>query len=155
PWGVIRDSRFSSLRSMSKPDTCPNGHPVGMPDKSCPNCQTMLDGDFVPLPAPTLPVIPEYEILAELGRGGMGVVYKARHLALEPTVALKMIRECHFAGAEEVRRFHREAQALAKLNHPNIVRIFDVDVYQGNPFFTLEYIGGGSLAQFLGGKPQP
>src|SRR5262249_24728833 len=69
-----------------------------------------------------LPTIPGYEILEELGHGGMGVVYRARHVRLDRTVALKMIRAGDFADAEDVARFSAEAQAVARLQHPNIVQ---------------------------------
>jgi serine/threonine protein kinase len=98
---------------------------------------------------------PGYEILGELGRGGMGVVYLARHVGLDRLVALKMILHADYAGPAMRERFHAEARALARVRHPNIVPIHEVGEHQGKPFFALEYCGGGSLAQQLGGKPQP
>jgi hypothetical protein len=105
-------------------------------------------------PPQRLPVVPGYEILGELGRGGMGVVYQARHLALKRVVALKMIKAGEFAGATERARFKAEAEAAARLSHPNIVQIFDVDEAGGYPFCALEFVDGGSLAQKLAGRPQ-
>ncbi len=102
-----------------------------------------------------LPVVAGYEVLSELGRGGMGVVYKARHLGLGRVVALKMIRSGTGATAGEVERFRREAQALARLQHPNIVQIHEVGAHDGRPYFALEFCAGGSLADRLGGRPQP
>jgi tetratricopeptide (TPR) repeat protein len=102
-----------------------------------------------------LPQVPGYEILSELGRGGMGVVYKARHVALNRLVALKVLRAGAQASSEEVARFQREAQAVARLRHPNIVQIHDVGSRGGQPHFTMEFIEGGSLAQKLAGVPQP
>jgi serine/threonine protein kinase len=101
------------------------------------------------------PDVPGYDILAELGRGGMGVVYLARQLRLKRVVALKMLRPGLHAEAEARLRFAGEAQAVAKLRHPGIVQIHDVGEAAGRPYLALEFVEGGSLAQFLAGKPQP
>jgi serine/threonine protein kinase len=101
------------------------------------------------------PHVPGYEILGELGRGGMGVVYKARQTALKRLVALKMIRLAALAGPLEVQRFRLEAEAAARLAHPDIVQIHEVGEAGGLPFFSLEYVGGGSLRERLGGTPWP
>ena len=100
-------------------------------------------------------VVPGYEILGELGRGGMGVVYKARHLALKRIVALKMVLDGAHAGADSLARFRAEAEAVAKLQHANIVQVYEVGESQGRPFFALEYVEGGSLDRKLKGTPQP
>ncbi len=96
-----------------------------------------------------------YEILDELGRGGMGVVYKARQIGLKRFVALKMILSGNYAGAGELVRFRLEAEAAAKLQHPGIVQIYAIDEVDGKPFFCLEFVEGGSLQKKLAGKPQP
>jgi WD40 repeat protein/serine/threonine protein kinase len=101
------------------------------------------------------PAVAGYEILGELGRGGMGVVYQAQHLALNRTVALKMILAGAHAGPKERESFRREAEAAARLHHPNIVQIFDVGEADGRPYFVLEYVEQGSLMQRLHGDPQP
>jgi tetratricopeptide (TPR) repeat protein len=97
------------------------------------------------------PAVPGYEILGELGRGAMGVVYRARQTSLGRLVALKMIRDAGLAGAEEVHRFRAEAQALARLQHPHIVQVHEVGTHEGRPYFVLEYVEGGSLDRRLGG----
>jgi tetratricopeptide (TPR) repeat protein len=104
---------------------------------------------------PRYPSVPGYEIIAELGRGGMGIVYEARHTSLKRLVALKMILSGNFASPEQLDRFQREAEALARLQHPNIIRIYEVGEVQGSPFFSLEFVEGGSLERHLGGTPQP
>jgi WD40 repeat protein len=83
----------------------------------------------------------------------MGVVYKARHLALKRTVALKMVRAGAHADPQEVTRFRVEAEAVARLSHPNIVQVCEVGTHGGLPFCALEFVDGGSLAQRLGGQP--
>ena len=102
-----------------------------------------------------LPQIPGYEVEALLGRGGMGLVYKARHLRLNRLVALKMLVTGAYAGPHERARFQREAEAAASLHHANIVQVHDVGDHQGWPYFTMELLEGGSLAQALAGTPQP
>jgi serine/threonine protein kinase/tetratricopeptide (TPR) repeat protein len=106
-------------------------------------------------PDTELPQIPGYEIGAVLGHGGMGVVYKARQLSLNRTVALKMLLGGAYAGPRERARFLREAEAVAGLRHPNLVQVHDVGDYNGLPYFTMEHVEGGSLAQKLLGTPQP
>jgi WD40 repeat protein/tRNA A-37 threonylcarbamoyl transferase component Bud32 len=101
------------------------------------------------------PALPGYEILGELGRGGMGVVYQARQVRLNRAVALKMILAGQYAGAEAAARFLAEAEAVAKLQHPNIVQIFHIDEHAGCPYFEMEFVGGGSLAARLDGTPRP
>ncbi len=108
-----------------------------------------------PQPAPVLPTIHGYEVLSVLGRGSMGVVYQARQVGLKRLVALKMILAGGHAGPEQRERFRREAEAVARLAHPNIVQIHEVGEHQGLPFFSLEYVAGGTLARHLAGTPQP
>jgi eukaryotic-like serine/threonine-protein kinase len=114
-------------------------------------------GESTPRPPeePALPQIPGYAVEAILGRGGMGVVFKARHLRLDRPVALKMMLAGAYAGPREQDRFQREAEAVARLRHPNVVQIHDVGDSDGRPYFTMEYVEGGSLAQQLAGTPQP
>jgi DNA-binding beta-propeller fold protein YncE/tRNA A-37 threonylcarbamoyl transferase component Bud32 len=97
----------------------------------------------------------DYEIVGELGRGGSSVVYQARQLGLNRMVALKRIRDGTHAGSEQRQRFRIEAEAIARLQHPHIVQIFEVGEEDGGPYFSLEFMEGGSLAAKLGGNPQP
>src|SRR5437764_705151 len=94
-----------------------------------------------------------YDILGVLGRGGMGVVYKARQTALNRLVALKMITGGAHSAPENHARFAIEARAVAKLQHPNIVQVFEVGERDGHPFFSLEFCEGGTLKQKLDDAP--
>jgi eukaryotic-like serine/threonine-protein kinase len=105
--------------------------------------------------APALPDIPGYEIQGELGSGGMGIVYLAYDPRLKRQVAIKVIRTGSFARKEELARFHTEAEAIARLQHPNIAQIYEVGEHQDRPYLVLEHLEGGSLDQLLAGKPQP
>ncbi len=96
-----------------------------------------------------------YEIDRVLGRGGMGVVYKALHLKLKRTVALKMVLAGGHAGPGELAGFRIEAEAVARLQHPNIVQIHEVGEADGHPYCALEFVEGGNLASKLNGKPMP
>jgi hypothetical protein len=96
-----------------------------------------------------------YELLEEIGRGGMGVVYKARQVGLNRLVAVKMIRGGTHVGADALGRFRVEGKAIARLQHPNVVQIFEVGDLNGLPYFSLEFVDGSSLARKLAGEPQP
>jgi serine/threonine-protein kinase len=140
----------------------------------CPNLGETVDanvvtspaGDAIDAGAPTvgarqaeprqprvMPKIPDYEIFHELGRGGMGVVYKARQTGLQRLCALKMILGGAHATSEAATRFLTEAAAIAKLQHPNIVQIYHIGEADGLPFFELEFVPGGSLEKSLDGTP--
>ncbi len=118
--------------------------------------QTLLD------PAaegPANPPVPrrlgKYEILGKIAQGGMGVVYRARQPGLDRLVAIKVIRSGDLATAEQVERFVAEARSLARLQHPNIVHVYEVGTHDGLPFFALEYVEGGSLERRTRREPQP
>jgi WD40 repeat protein/serine/threonine protein kinase len=119
------------------------------------------EGSSAPsLPPPTDPSegpspIPGYEILGELGRGGMGVVYKARQVSLQRLVAVKMILAGSHSSEDSQRRFRREVEAIAHLQHPNLVQVHEVGSHEGCPYYSMEYVEGGTLDQKLAGKPQP
>jgi serine/threonine protein kinase len=102
-----------------------------------------------------LPALSEYAVLEELGRGGMGVVYKARQERLKRIVALKMVQRDRHASAQDLARFRSEAEAVAQLQHPRIVQIFEIGEQDGCPFLCLEYVEGGTLAKKINGTPQP
>jgi serine/threonine protein kinase/uncharacterized caspase-like protein len=114
---------------------------------------TGADGGLIPAesmampgaPGPAPAGVPGYEILEELGRGGMGAVYKARQRSLNRIVALKMILSGQFAGQAERSRFRTEAEAIARLQHPNILQIYDLGEHNGLPYFALEFCEGGNL----------
>jgi serine/threonine-protein kinase len=120
-------------------------------------------GAYVPDDEPDVPeddgrpklTLPGYEIIGELGRGGMGVVYKARQIALDRVVALKMVLAGANADSGNLARFQTEAQAVAALQHPNVVQIHEVGTVDGLPYFSLEFIDGGSLTEKISSEPQP
>ncbi|QDU18825.1 serine/threonine-protein kinase [Urbifossiella limnaea] len=104
---------------------------------------------------PGAPAVPGYVILGELGKGGMGVVYKARQTGLNRVVALKMILAGPHAAPAAVARFLSEARAVARFQHPNVVQIFDVGEAAGLPYFALEFVDGPTLAKQIGRAPTP
>ena len=99
------------------------------------------------------PAIPGYDVVGELGRGGMGVVFKAWHIESKRFVALKMVLSVAQTNETNIRRFRAEAEAVARLSHPHIVQIFEIGEHRGWPFFSLEFCGGGSLAKKLANHP--
>lgn len=130
----------------------------------CRNVEQMLDVVFpsdmpsASLPligalAGQLPTIPGYEVLGILGRGGIGIIYRVRHLKLNRVTALKMLLAGAYAAPAELARFLREARAVAALKHPNIVQIYDVGEVDGRPYFTMELVEGGSLGQKIANMP--
>jgi serine/threonine-protein kinase len=145
--------------------------------ESCPNCEAFLDsldgrtdsaiaalrypgpardlGRIAALTAPRaaadLPAVPGYEVLGFLGEGGMGVVYRARHVGLDRVVALKLLRG---GSSKRLARFRAEALADARLQHPHVVQIFEIGEHQGQLYLALELLEGGSLEAKLAGQPQ-
>src|SRR5262245_47685123 len=124
-------------------------------DTPSPTTQAQHPAATADLPQPR---IPGYEILSELGRGGMGVVWKARQIPLDRTVALKMILAGPAARPETLERFRFEAEIIAHMQHPNLVTVLEVGQYQGLPYLAMEFVAGGSLERRLAsraGKADP
>src|SRR5262249_29454772 len=114
--------------------------------------------DFVPAGDETAAPpadLDRYEVLGELGRGGMGVVYKARQKDLGRLVALKMILSSHLAAPDQVARFRDEARAAAGLQHPNVVAVYEAGELHGQPYIAMQYVPGPSLAAVLRRGPLP
>lgn len=169
---------------MSPRYRCANGHswtwddPTQAPS-ACPSCSALIapdhsdatprndrDATLIQPASPSLvgflfghedvPRMPNYEILGKLGRGGMGVVYKARQVSDNRIVALKVIRKDRLQHEDGVRRFRREAQAMARLSHPNIVQVLDADQSGDVHYLVMEYVDGVNLDQLVAAQgPQP
>src|SRR5262249_1086795 len=131
----------------------------GPPEEDMPAPTQMVAPPGVPAPRPQgeerLPEVPGYEVLEKLGRGGMGVVYKAWQRDLKRHVAPKMVLPGAHAWRAEVARFRHEAEAIARLSHGNIVRVYEVGEHQGLPFLSLEFCPGGNLDRRLNRVPLP
>jgi len=142
---------------------CPSNH-VWTQHGPCPICgsDAVTRGD----PGGTIPILPEikpanfptipgYELQKAIGSGGMGVVYQAKQTSLGRIVALKVIRSGELANPQDQRRFVLEAEVIARLQHPNIVQVYDVGVAADGPFYTMELLGGRNLAEKLDSGPMP
>ena len=124
--------------------------PAGTPDSLCPLCLTDDDPHIN-----GTRVLGDCELYEEIGRGGMGVVWRGRQRGLDREVAVKTLPGGDLAGAEARARFRIEAQASARLKHPNIVAIYDVGEADGMPYFVMELIPGRTLASVVAEKPVP
>jgi serine/threonine-protein kinase len=147
--------------TMATPDVFDSHSETYFPAPSTPGLVSRLSNDGTakgvsqqapPAPGPDQQ-IRGYEILGTLGRGGMGVVFKARQVGLNRIVALKMILAAAHASEEDIGRFKVEAEAVARLQHPNIVQIYEVGELNQKPYFSLEFVSGGSLDKKLTGTP--
>src|SRR5688572_29073301 len=163
---------------MSQPtcSTCGNLLPTGTPDGQCAACLLQLalrageetvgskssSGGTELFPRDVFTgethsphLLGDYELLNQLGHGGMGVIYRARQRSLDRIVAVKLIRGGALARKELVTRFHTEAAAAARLQHTSIVAIYEVGEHDGQHFYSMEYVAGHSLAELLRNGPLP
>ena len=157
PIVILPPRRAEHLTRLAPANTPSFSSLVGLPGTA--DAFGLEAGDVLPISDETIefasPVVPGYEIHHELGRGGMGVVYKAKQINLNRPVALKMILTGVHAGQTERERFRREAEAVATLQNPHIVQIFEIGEANGQLYLALEFVDGGSLAQRLKGTAWP
>lgn len=145
-----------SMPTTKQCRTCGTDVPNNAPFGHCPKC--LLDLGFGPMPevlenqvnAEGAQRFGDYELIEQLGRGGMGIVYKARQVRLNRLVALKMISAGEFASPMLIQRFHREAEAAANLHHPNVIPIYETGEHQGQHFFSMQLVDGVGLDRHIG-----
>lgn len=153
--GAVQDDQASALAHVvAAMDVRPSGD---FPSGDSSSDAFPVDRDDLPSGNASFGALPrrfgQYMLLNEIGRGGMGVVYRARQDSLDRTVAVKMILAAHLASSEHVRRFQTEARAAARLRHPHIVPIHEVGRIDGQDYFAMEYVEGESLAERLAQGP--
>lgn len=157
---LMRSSSRDRSRGGPRCPRCDASLPSDTPDGNCPSCLLRAALALSPAQPMTTPPSPSpplsfggYDLLEEAGRGGMGVVYKARQKGLDRIVAVKMLLFGAFSRPEQVERFRAEASAAAALQHPNIVAIHEVGEHAGQPFFSMDYVEGCSLSELARDRP--
>src|SRR5450432_972166 len=139
---------------MTSPASCPEcASPVvsDAPEALCPGCLMQIGLE----PAPALDTVGDYELLEEIARGGMGIVYRARQVSLGRIVAVKMLLAGRVGIKDFVQRFRTESSAAASLQHPNIVAIHEVGFADGQHFFAMDFVEGLTLGQLVAKGPLP
>src|SRR5213592_436296 len=156
------DHQKASTPAPARCPKCRSALPADAPEGLCPVCA--FRGALELEPGAARPLVPEqqfprqcgeYELLEEIARGGMGIVYQARQLSLNRLVAVKVLLSGPLASAADLQRFRAEAEAVANLQHPNIVAIHDVGEHAGQPFFSMDYVDGPCLSELVREQPLP